>query len=681
MRDIARNVGVSKSAIGRRIRHQIHVYKVLKWLNEKKRNRNKSIIIRVTDEYDDSDAALKIFKLNLLTGHEGELIDELDKLFNHISGWNSEIAKIRRYPNYKSKTLRYDIGGRHFEQPFEPYELSLFWYRGEGISLWKGKRYHVWAQRRREMMLLLWQQITGNSKISNDQLAFITKYSFRLQKQIVDPITGMLRSSVKNSHFDKLPLDKLIRIADLIKIEKKLPEIKRIQKKLSRLNDYLKPESPKGVLTRGEVFDLYVQFLEEGVEFEIFADTSLFKALLDNRNINSGFFENDNELNILIDGELKHLTKIFKENMRNAISLDADNEIIKSYLLKRINQLLNSDLKNKKGIPILQMKAGPGKQVMWGIDFEEMLAELAEVVIIAGIDEIIKLFPEIGDERNLYFQVYKGIKDEYWKIDANTSLSPGFGINSRTTASGNRSPVDHIIKVNSESGSSVHIFVNDKKWRWQYKRGRYKHIPPDGKEAKTDILNQIYWSEGEGGKIKYWDEKKKSWESYKKGLESIDKGEAENFKTMMKELNEGSNTSRILVSRQIALAKDEYNNFAFKIGLQIGIDNETTLRHAIEVMKRAGGKIKEEADEIIRIIAYISKKGLVHHDLLLKRVFFIMDPTGQILGSNAEEKVILGNFKDGLRKKGIIIPNEIHNRFGDNRNLLIMIGMGHLANQ
>ncbi|MFQ5981124.1 MAG: hypothetical protein ACE5OZ_23530, partial [Candidatus Heimdallarchaeota archaeon] len=259
---------------------------------------------------------------------------------------------------------------------------------------------------------------------------------------------------------------------------------------------------------------------------------------------------------------------------------------------------------------------------------------------------------------------YKALKDEIYALDPDASLSPGYDVTSRTTASGRGSPVDHILKAIpiEWEGQPVHMFVNDKSWNWSQSKladgsTAYYFQPPNSKLVKGDLLNQIYWSEGDGGKMKYLHNGE--WKPYEKGLESVDASEVEIFKTVMKEFQGGSPGPRIMVSRQMGLAKDETGVFVFGMSLQIGVNDQSTLRNAIEVMKKAGGKFEEEADEMIRTIAYLSERGYVHHNLILDNAFFIKNSTGAKLGTDTSEKVILRNFKEGLRKQGINIPKEI----------------------
>lgn len=629
---------------GRRVRHQIHVYKILKYLKSEKKRGIEAVIIRAVDKYEGSIAQIKAFKLNLGEGKEVELIKLLDSLLDHISGFNSRMTKIfdDLRAGIRSKKDRNPTSGRYIDEPFTFTELSLFYYYGQSPSNWiRDSSEILWRYRRRTFMAEKWEEINPGITISEDF--------------IPDSTTTYGRQLNKQTKYSNLPTKELEDLIEIFRGKTFEGDID-FEVMLKAINDSSPDLGESPILTRGQVLDFYLKALDD-LEIHFDVDNTLFKAILENKKGNTLFYRDIDEYKVTLDdGTAKSLRKYYKERFDRAVTIDANTELIKAYLKRRIGQLIDSDLISKDGLTILNMPAGRKGQLLIGIDFEEMMAELAEVITIAAIEELMKKFCNPAPEVREFFIAYKAIKDEIFKINPEKSLTPGWAVTSRTTASGAWNPLDHVVWVDpkdKEMGNPILFFISDK--TAAYKKGhagRYYQYPSENKMLKESVLNQIYFAQGEGGKLKRYDPKKNTWVKYRKGLGNVEKTETKRLGNLIDELSRPTSVKRILVSRLMGFTQDKFTGkIQFKVSLHIGVDTHSTVRDAIEALRKAEGKYGEIADEIVAMLAYLKKRG--HNtEEILGRTFWIKNPKGKTFHPDE----IKSNFKEGLKRDGISLP-------------------------
>ncbi|MFX0113012.1 MAG: hypothetical protein ACFFB3_00540 [Candidatus Hodarchaeota archaeon] len=631
--------------IGRRVRQQMHVYKILKYLRSRKERGIKSIIIRAVDKYADRKTQIEEFKLNLIEGNEVEFIKELDSLFDHISGFNSCMKKVfdDLRAGIRSNRYKNPTSGKYRDEPFTTTELSLFHYYGESPSNWiKDASEALWRYRRRIFMAEKWEELNPGIRISDGD--FLPTSTVTYGRQLNKP--------TKYSNLSTDALENLIEVFKGKLIEGDI-DFKAMLKAIAESSPGL-GDCP--VLTREEVLVFYLQLLDD-LEIRFDVDNTLFKAILGNRKENSSFYADLNEQKVVFeDGTATSLRKHYKQRFDRVITIDVNNKLIRAYLKRRVGQLIDAELLSRDGLTILNMPAGKKGQLLMGIDFEEMMAELAEVITIAAIEEIMRKIHHPAPEVNAFFRAYKAIKDMDCTINSEKSLTPGWAVTSRTTAAGAGNPLDHIIWIDptrNEMGTPILFFINDKVASYSKGHGgKYYQYPPENKLIKESVLNQIYFARGDGGKLKRYNQGKNAWVKYRKGLGNVDKTETKHFANFIDALSKPISVRRILISRLMGFTQDKFSGqIQFKVSLHIGENTDSAVKDAIKALQREEGKYKEIADEIMAILAYLRKKGY-DTDEILGRAFWIKNPKGKILHPDE----IRYNFQEGLKRSGISLP-------------------------
>ncbi|MFQ5977805.1 MAG: hypothetical protein ACE5OZ_06745 [Candidatus Heimdallarchaeota archaeon] len=543
------------SKMGYRIRHQIGVYSVLKYLDRIKRNGLDALFVKPDALF--VKPTKRVFKINLLDGNEGEMINEIANLFEHISG-------VKRWidPNLVEKAPSSFRRKRAYQ--LDKWELSYVTYYGLTRAQWnrvKETERNLWIQRQREMMIKIWEEIT-NKKISNnqrdialrkDELGYLIDGSYSIKANF-----GRTELSDPN-----IGVKKLERIISLFRFKiDKLPkpiDIGNLLESIAALDG----DDP---LTRGQILNIYLKILNK-FEIRLHLDNSLFSALLHNREKNSQFFENLCYMNVVLeDGTVKSLRRIMKEGLSKAKKITLPSHLFREYLKERVNELKSSNLFDVRGNHVFDMKMGQKKQKLKGVDHEEVLSEIAELVLWAAIDNIIQSFPDADPESKDFLDVYKKLKEGELLRMKDKSISPGFRALSRPSSVGNKAPLDHLLFHEGDKLAPILLIISDKKTAIYENRIK---LPPS-QETKADLLNSIYWSERKGDRMIWYDREKRKWKHYQEGLShGIQSIERKRFFRLFQELKESIGIKQLLVFRNMFLCK-ENGRTIFKISIQVG---------------------------------------------------------------------------------------------------------------
>jgi hypothetical protein len=550
---------------GYRIRHQIGVYSILKYLDSMRRNGLATLFVEVLKEFDESPTVKRVFKINLLDGYEGKMINEIANLMENISGVKSWIDPnlVENAPTSFRRNKAYQL---------EKWELSYITYYGLGRAQWnrvKETERNLWIQRQRDMMVRIWEELTSN-KVLNGQLEIALR-----NEELGYLIDGSYSTKATFGRTElsdlKLRGRQLERIIEHFRFKiEKLPKPIDIENLFGSIAA-LDGEEP---LTKGQILTLYLKILEK-FEVQLNLDTSLFSSLLHNREANDQFFKNLGHMNVVLeDGTVKSLRKIMKEDLGRAKKINLPSQLFRRYLKKRIDELKSSRLFDVEGNHVFDMKMGPKKQKLKGVDHEEILSEITELVLWAATDDIIQKSPAVGPEAIDYLYTYKKLKKGELIRNKDKSLSPGFKVLSRPSAVGNKAPLDHFLF--HEGGQCLPILhiVSDKKTAIYGCRMKY----PPSQETKADLLNSIYWSERKGDRMIWYDRNTSDWKRYRRGLShGIQSMEKKKFYTLDRELKERFGIKQLLVFRNMFLS-EENGKIILKISIQVGKPSVASLK-------------------------------------------------------------------------------------------------------
>ncbi|MHA2369785.1 MAG: hypothetical protein ACXADX_13285 [Candidatus Hodarchaeales archaeon] len=644
------------TAIGKRVRHQMFVYQVLKYCKEMKNSGFKYIIVKGKDDFAQRGKTVKVFKINLLNGNEGQMLSEIQTMLDHISGWNTW-GNIKSWP---SRNLATRVNR------FEKYELAFGYYlaspRSHFIRL-SQRSLNIWRKRQRHMMATLWENLTG-AKISESQLSLL--YHEDEWGRFIPDLSakGRYGTTSKKGNIPPgskpLPLKQLEDLVECFTYKHK--------KSFATLPDALK-SSEKEALTRGTVLEFYADMVDPTKEpqiiFEVSINTNLFDSLF-KTNANSDFFMKKGKMTItLIDDTGKKaaedLTKIALHDLKNVERIQFNALLLKKLLIDRIEELSKSNLRSKKGTKILDMLAGRNNQLLKGLDHEEMLSELGELLTQAASIELISILNKnISPAAAEYLGLMKGLREGEWKICPSKSLSPGTGAATRSTAA--RRPIDHILHIEhiDQKEPPYCLFISDKRTRFRTDGGSTYISVPDNGKLKQDINNLKWWAEGdsdeliadlrqieEDGVIVGW----KS-EYYQDGLDTGIGNSIErvNFDRIYESFTTLAEVRRILILRNMMLTKDaDSGDYIFSMSLQIGKSAKGTLLDSLKALREASERYSDIADGILQEIELAMNIGKTDADKIFSQVFWIKNPKGGLLPVERIQR----NFQKGLMNNNV----------------------------
>ncbi|MFW9915808.1 MAG: hypothetical protein ACFFGZ_09395 [Candidatus Thorarchaeota archaeon] len=655
--EIIPNASYKKAtAIGKRVRHQMFVYQALKYCKDMKDSGFRHIVVKGKDDFAQRGKTVKVFKLNLLDGNEGQMLNEFQTMLDHISGWNT-------WRNIKSWPSRNLATGVH---RFEKYELAFGYYLGSPRSHFirlSERSLNIWRLRQRHMIATLWENLTG-AKISESQSSLL--YNEDEWGKFIPDLSAKGRYGTKRKKGNIPPGSKplpLKQLEDLVECF-----TYRHKKSFATLLDALK-SSEIEALTRGTVLEFYADMVDPAKEphiiFEVSINTNLFDSLF-KTNANSDFFTKKGKMTItLIDDTGKiapeDLTKIALHDLKNVERIQVNALLLKKLLIERIEELSKSTLRSKKGTKMLDMLAGRNNQLLKGLDHEEMLSELGELLTQAASIELINILSKNASPAAAeYLGLMKGLREGEWKISPSKSLSPGTGATTRSTAA--RRPIDHILYIEhiDQREPPYCLFITDKRSRFRTDGGSTYIGVPDNGELKQDINNLKWWSEGdsdelvadlrqieEHGVIVGW----KS-EYYKDGLDTGIGNSAEraNFNKIYRSFTTLADVQRILILRNMMLTKDaDSGDYIFSMSLQIGKTAKGTLSDSLTVLREASEKYSNIAEGILREIELAINIGETDADAIFNQVFWVKNPKGGLLPPERIQR----NFQKGLMNNNI----------------------------
>ncbi|MHA2271915.1 MAG: hypothetical protein ACXACI_08635 [Candidatus Hodarchaeales archaeon] len=440
------------------------------------------------------------------------------------------------------------------------------------------------------------------------------------------------------------------------------------KKSFATLPDALK-SSEKEALTRGTVLEFYADMVDPTKEpqiiFEVSINTNLFDSLF-KTNANSDFFMKKGKMTItLIDDTGKKaaedLTKIALHDLKNVERIQFNALLLKKLLIDRIEELSKSNLRSKKGTKILDMLAGRNNQLLKGLDHEEMLSELGELLTQAASIELISILNKnISPAAAEYLGLMKGLREGEWKICPSKSLSPGTGAATRSTAA--RRPIDHILHIEhiDQKEPPYCLFISDKRTRFRTDGGSTYISVPDNGKLKQDINNLKWWAEGdsdeliadlrqieEDGVIVGW----KS-EYYQDGLDTGIGNSIErvNFDRIYESFTTLAEVRRILILRNMMLTKDaDSGDYIFSMSLQIGKSAKGTLLDSLKALREASERYSDIADGILQEIELAMNIGKTDADKIFSQVFWIKNPKGGLLPVERIQR----NFQKGLMNNNV----------------------------